>query len=134
MHGAGSGDNAVERAASAVAYAVIGSVGLVAPRRVPQIFGADAPTADSRTEVRAVYGGIPLAMVAVIAAGRRDGLRAAAAASGGMALARATGMLVEPRSRTATTTGFLVLEAALAALLHRAAAKAAPGQVTGARR
>lgn len=98
----------------------IGSVALLLPRRVPQIFGADAPTADARTEVRAVYGGIPFAMAAVITMGRPDGLSAAAAASGGMAIAQAGGMLVEPRSRTATTATFLLLEAGLALLLGRA--------------
>ena len=54
-----------------------------------------------------------------------DGVERAASALA-YAVIGAVGMLAEPRSRTATTTGFLLLEAGLSALLHRAATRSSP--------
>ena len=48
----------------AVSYAVIGVVALARPQLVPALFGGSASTAAARTEVRAVYGGLPLALAA----------------------------------------------------------------------
>ena len=108
------------------AYAVIGVVA-AAPERVPGLFGGTAGTADARTEVRAVYAGIPLALAGSLAAasGSAPGddavLRTVDAASAGMALARLAGCAAERRLAPRPTGAFLVLEAALAVALGVAA-------------
>jgi energy-converting hydrogenase Eha subunit E len=88
---------------------------------------ASAGTPDARTEVRAVYAGIPLAFAGSLSAasghGRGDGavLRTVGAASAGMALARFSGSVAERRLAPWPTGAFLVLEAALAVALGVAA-------------
>ena len=114
------------RRSVAGAYAVIGAVAAVAPSRVPAVFGGRAATPDARTEVRAVYAGIPLAFAASLAAasgsGTRDdaALRTVAAASAGMAVARLAGCVVERRLPAWPTGAFLVLEAAMTVALRAA--------------
>ncbi len=115
------------RRSAALAYAVIGVVATVAPARVPAVFGGVAATPAARSEVRAVYAGIPFAFAAaLLAAGRPGSERDSGAlglvrdASAGMALARLAGAAAE-RSLPAWPTGaFAVLEAALAVATHRA--------------
>ncbi|WP_051515439.1 hypothetical protein [Candidatus Blastococcus massiliensis] len=108
-------------------YAAIGVGAAVRPAAVPAVFGGAAVTPEARTEVRAVYAGIPLAFtVAVLrAAGRspryRDGvLSAVRDASAGMALARLGGAVLARRLRPWPTGAFLALEAALALAAQRA--------------
>ena len=114
------------RRSAAGAYAVIGVVAAVAPARVPGLFGGSAGTSDARTEVRAVYAGIPLAFAGSLAAasghGRGDDavLRTVGAASAGMALARLAGCVAERRLAPWPTGAFLALEAALAVALRAA--------------
>lgn len=112
----------------AAAYAAIGIFGLVRPRLVPRLFGGSAPTAAARTEVRAVYGGLPLAFAAVLAraapagASHRGGaLRATAVASGGMAAGRLLGAALDRDLPPWPTGAFLALETALAVSLAAAA-------------
>ena len=109
-------------------YAAIGAVAAVDPARVPALFGSSAATPESRTEIRAVYAGIPLAFALALSplAGRgaaEDGgmLRVVRDASAGMALARLAGAATERRLRLWPTAGFAALEAGLAAAAHRAA-------------
>lgn len=112
----------------AAAYAAIGIFGLARPELVPRLFGGSAPTAAARTEVRAVYGGLPLAFAAVLAsaapagASHRGGvLRATAMASGGMAAGRLLSAALDRELAPWPTGAFLALEAALAASLAAAA-------------
>ncbi|MBJ7453364.1 MAG: hypothetical protein JHC71_14975, partial [Blastococcus sp.] len=62
------------------AYAVIGVGAAVHPGLVPALFGGTAGTPEARTEVRAVYAGIPLALAAAVvrastaAPAHRDGV------------------------------------------------------------
>ena len=115
-------------------YAAIGAVAILDPHRVLAVFGGSAATPESRIEVRAVYGGIPIAFAVALAplGGRgiaEDAgmLRAVRDASAGMALARLAGAAVERRLRLWPTAGFAVLEVGLAAAAHRAGRRVAPG-------
>lgn len=106
---------------AAGAYAGIGAVALVRPALVPAVFGGTATTPESRTEVRAVYGGLPLAIAAVAlrrapeASGR---LSAASTVSAGMAAGCLAGAVLERRLRLWPTGAFLLIEVALALALR----------------
>ncbi|SET05982.1 DUF4345 family protein [Geodermatophilus poikilotrophus] len=124
------------RRSAAGAYAAIGVVAALAPARVPALFGGAAGTPEARTEVRAVYAGIPLALAASLAAasGSTPGddavLRTVGVASAGMAVARLAGCVAERRLTAWPSGVFLALEAALAVAL-RAAAQAGGSRRTG---
>ncbi len=124
------------RRSAAGAYAAIGVVAALALARVPALFGGAAGTPDARTEVRAVYAGIPLALAASLVAAsgssaRDDAvLRTVGAASAGMAVARLAGCVAERRLTVWPSGAFLALEAALAVAL-RAAAQAGSSRRTG---
>jgi hypothetical protein len=117
-------------------YAAIGVAAAVDPGRIPAVFGGTATTPESRTEVRVVYAGIPLAFAASLGASagthaERSVLRTIRDASAGMALARAAGSVVERRLRLWPTGAFLALEAALAVAAHRAVRTSGdPGHAT----
>ncbi len=64
--------------------------GLTVPERIPAYFGASAPTPQSRNELRAVYGGLPMA-IALLALRGGPSTRAAALLTAGMAAGRAYG-------------------------------------------
>lgn len=115
------------RRSAAGAYTAIGGVAALTPARVPGVFGGTAGTPEARTEVRAVYAGIPLALAGSLAAasGSAPGddavLRTVGAASAGMAVARLAGCVAERRLTVWPTGAFLALEAALAVALGVAA-------------
>ncbi|UYM06207.1 DUF4345 family protein [Solicola gregarius] len=103
-------------------YAALGAVGAAVPGRVPEVFRGSAPTAASRTEIRAVYSGISFAFAgALLAAGRgsrgRGAVDAVAAATAGMAAARVGGAALERRLDPWPTGVFIAIEAAAAAAL-----------------
>ncbi|QIX27285.1 DUF4345 domain-containing protein [Nocardioides sp. JQ2195] len=103
-------------ALATASYAAIGAVAFARPSMVPEIFGGSAPTADSRNEIRAVYGGLTFAIAAV-------GLASPAAVgvlSAGMASGRAASALVEPGSGPVTKV-FVGVELALAGAYFLAA-------------
>ena len=109
-------------------YAAIGAVAAVDPARVPAVFGGTAGTPESRTEIRTVYAGIPIALAVALAplGGRETAedagmLRVVRDASAGMALARLAGAAVERRLRLWPTGAFAALEVGLAAAAHRGA-------------
>ena len=110
--------------AVAAFYAALGAVCLVQPRRVPAQFGADAnPPAAYRNEIRAIYGGFPLALAAVLvwatgaSADVREGVLVAAAVStAGMALGRLVSAAIDPAENRAPWLWFGV-EVVLVALL-----------------
>ncbi len=54
-------------ALAALGMAGMGLYALATPAAIPAIFGGSAPTADSRNEVRAVYGGFGVAVAALLA-------------------------------------------------------------------
>jgi hypothetical protein len=101
---------------SAICYSAIGAAGLLTPERIPAVFGGEAATPDARTEVRAVYGGIPMVIAGLVMTRPRQSALPAAALSAGMALGRLTGMSVEKQSSQATRF-FLGVEVALALAL-----------------
>lgn len=106
-------------------FASMGLVGLLRPRRVVEIFGGRADTAQSRSEVRAVYGGFGLVVALMLAwAARRPeeplarGLvLAVALALTGMAAGRLLGACLERDLRPYPTWAFFAVELLLAALL-----------------
>ena len=55
-------------AIGAASYAGLGLVSFLKPGTVPAVIGSTAPNADSRTEIRAVYGGLPLGLAASLVA------------------------------------------------------------------
>ena len=111
-------------AAGAAFYTAVGIAALVRPGSVPAAFGGTAPTASSRTEVRAVYGGLPLAMAGVVLAESkprgamctRRGTETVAVLTAAMAVGRMIGAAVEGESDGVTRL-FVALEAATAAAL-----------------
>lgn len=98
-----------------LAFAAMGAAAIVRPALVPAQFGGTAPTAELRTEVRAVYGGFGLAMVALLigaalaSSGYRDGVALTAGiALTGMAVGRAVGVALERPQHFYPTTAFLL--------------------------
>ena len=118
----------VRRCAAGV-YAAIGVCAAVAPELVPAVFGGTARSAESRTEVRAVYVGIPLAFARTLlrSTGPSSGgsLHTVRDASAGMAVARALGAVLERRLSLWPTAAFGALEVALAVATHLAGRAAA---------
>jgi len=102
----------------------MGALALVRPAAVVGIFKIRVDAAESRNEVRAVYGGFGLAVATmlVVTARRSDafghGLAVAVAvALAGMAAGRLVGFFVERPRRFYPTVFFLLVEAALASAL-----------------
>ncbi len=112
---------------SAGTYAAIGLFALARPAAVPRLFGGSAPTAASRTEIRAVYGGLPLALALTLgralgsSGSRADGALDAVARSAGMAAGRIAGAALDRRLAAWPTGAFLLIEATLAGALFAAA-------------
>lgn len=102
-------------ATGAAAYAGLGLVSFLKPGVVPAVIGSIAPNADSRTEIRAVYGGLPLAFAATLAASPASGT-AVGVATAGMAAGRAGSAVFEGRP-SAKMAGFIALEAMIAGAL-----------------
>jgi hypothetical protein len=102
-------------ATGAAAYAGLGVVSFLRPQVVPAVVGGTAPTADARTEVRAVYGGLPLAFAATLAAAPAAGVPIGLATLG-MAAARTGSAAFEGRP-SAKTAGFIALELLIGAAL-----------------
>jgi hypothetical protein len=107
----------------AVFFAGMGLAALVRPAFIWAPFGVEPTTPDSRSEVRAVYGGFGLAIAALLvltddsAADLRDGVLIAVAVSlVGMAAGRVVSALVEPRTLLRSPGFFLLVEVGLAAL------------------
>ncbi len=102
-------------ALGAASYAGLGIASFLKPEVVPAVIGSTAPNADSRTEIRAVYGGLPLAFAASLAASPASGT-AIGVATAGMAAGRAASAVFEgPPSPK--MVGFIALEAAIAGAL-----------------
>lgn len=127
--------NAALRKAAAGFYAGIGIFALVKPALVPQMFGGTAPTSESRTEIRAVYGGIPLAFALALARAGGDSARSAGPrasvryASYGMGLTRLLSGGFERRVRPWPTGMFAALELAAGAALYESGTRV-NGQLT----
>lgn len=102
-------------AIGAASYAGLGLVSFLKPGVVPAVIGSTAPNADARTEIRAVYGGLPLAFAASLVAAPSSGT-AIGLATAGMAAGRAASSVFEgaPSPKMA---GFIALEAAIAGAL-----------------
>jgi len=106
----------------AIGFAGMGIAALVRPAFIWAPFGVEPTTPESRSEVRAVYGGFGLAIAGLLvltddSAGLRDGVLVAVAVSlVGMAAGRLASALVEPRTLLRSPGFFLVLETGLAAL------------------
>lgn len=103
-------------ATGALAYAGLGVVSFVRPAMVPAVFGGTAPTVDARTEIRAVYGGLPLAMAGTLAAAPSAGVPLGIATAG-MAAGRAASSIMEKRRPSPVIAAFIAIEAGLAAAL-----------------
>jgi hypothetical protein len=103
-------------ALGAVSYAGLGVVSLLRPAVVPAVVDITAPTQDARTEVRAVYGGLPLAFAASLAVAPSTGT-AIGVATAGMAAGRAASSAFEGRPPSPKMAGFIALEALIAGAL-----------------
>lgn len=103
-------------AAAAAGYAGIGVAALARPAMVPALFGGAAENASARTEIRAVYGGLPLAIAGTLAMSPASAVPMAVL-SGGMAAGRAASMAIEQEPPSAMNRLFLGVETGLAAVL-----------------
>jgi hypothetical protein len=114
-------------ALGAVSYAGLGVVSLLRPAVVPAVVDITAPTQDARTEVRAVYGGLPLAFAASLVGAPSTGT-AIGVATAGMAAGRVASSAFEGSPPSPKMAGFIALEALIAGALvlgARRASKAA---------
>ena len=112
------------RFALVVFFLGMGLFGLVRPRALVGIFGGDAPTPASRSEVRAVYGGFGVAVAACLATvdrwspeARAGVYQCLAIGIGGMAIGRVIGACMERERRAFPTWVFVGVELCLAAAL-----------------
>jgi hypothetical protein len=112
--------------ACAIAFAFMGLVAIVTPKRVTQQFDIPVLTVAGRNEVRAVYGGFGIAMsIILVGALFADPLRtgicfSVGGALAGMACGRALSAMID-RSIGAYPRLYLCIEACGAALLFYAA-------------
>lgn len=108
--------------AAALFYALIGVNAVLKPRDLLQGFGIKAETADSRNEIRAVYGGFPLVVAGLLlfsltGSELGDGiLFALALASAGMAGGRIASAAIDRRMGRNPAI-FTALELIVAALI-----------------
>ncbi len=102
-------------ALGAAAYAGLGVASFLKPDVVPSVIGYTAANADTRTEIRAVYGGLPLAFAATLAASPSSGTPIGIATAG-MAGGRIASSVFEGRP-SAKMAGFVALEVLTAAAL-----------------
>ncbi|TQK72359.1 DUF4345 family protein [Nocardioides sp. SLBN-35] len=109
-------------ASGAAAYAGLGVASFLKPDVVPAVIGYSAPNADTRTEIRAVYGGLPLAFAASLVAVPASGT-AIGVATAGMAAGRAASAAFEGRP-SLKMAGFIALETAVATALVLGARRA----------
>ena len=103
-------------AAGAPTYAGIGVASLLRPASVPVLFGGRADNAGARTEIRAVYGGLPLGVAAALVVQPRNSALMAGL-SGAMAAGRAGSLLLEGEAPSPANLAFLGLESVLALTL-----------------
>jgi hypothetical protein len=103
-------------ALGAASYAGLGVVSLLRPAVVPAVVDITAPTQDARTEIRAVYGGLPLAFAASLVAAPASGT-AIGVATAGMAAGRVASSALEGRPPSPKMAGFIALEALIAGAL-----------------
>lgn len=107
---------------AALIYGLIGLAALLRPRHLLQGFGIEAEAVDSRNEIRAVYGGLPIAMAGLLAftLGGSDLahgiLVALAAVSAGMAAGRLVSAAID-RQMGRNPVIFTILELIVAALI-----------------
>lgn len=106
-------------AIGAAGYAGLGIVSFLKPSVVPAVTGLTAPNADARTEIRAVYGGLPLALAAALVTTPASA-PAVGLATAGMAAGRAASSVFEGRP-SPTMAGFIALETAVAGALFAGA-------------
>ncbi|GAA3808487.1 DUF4345 family protein [Nocardioides panacisoli] len=102
-------------AIGAASFAGMGVVSFLKPDVVTSVVGVAAPHADARTELRAVYGGMPLALAATLAAAPSSGT-VIGVATAGMAAGRAGSSYFEG-GLSPKMKGFMALEIALAGAL-----------------
>lgn len=110
--------------AAAAFYAGLGAAAFARPELIPATFGGTAPTADARSEVRAVYGGLPLAIAGCLVL-RPSTAPTIAVLTAGMGVARAASAAMEEQSRP-VTPAFVAIEAAVAAALVAGARRRRP--------
>lgn len=103
-------------AAGAASYAGLGVVAFLRPAMVPSLFGGSAPTEDARSEIRAVYGGLPLAIAGALVANPASA-GTVGVMTAGMAAGRTASSLVEKRRPSPLIGAFIAIEAGLAAAL-----------------
>ena len=109
-------------ALGAASYAGLGLASFLKPDVVPSVIGYVAPNADTRTEIRAVYGGLPLAFAASLVANPASGT-AVGLATAGMAAGRAGSAVFEGRP-SPKMAAFIAMETAIAAVLVMGARRA----------
>ena len=83
---------------------------------VPATFGGTAPTPDARAEIRAVYGGLPLAIAGTLLVSPSSAVPLGIATAG-MAAGRAASGLVEEEPPSMLIKAFIAIEVALAGVL-----------------
>lgn len=103
-------------AAGAASYAGLGIVSFLRPAMVPALFGGSAPTPDSRSEIRAVYGGLSLAVAGALVVNPASA-GTVGVMTAGMAAGRAASVVVEQNRTTAVIPAFVAIEAVLAGAL-----------------
>jgi len=114
-------------AAVAAGYGALGVGALARPTLVPDTFGATASTPQARTEIRAVYGGLPLAIAGLLVAAPRSSAVPVGVMTAGMAAGRVVGGALEPGPTPAVTRLFVGIELVLSAACFAGAGRGRKG-------
>jgi hypothetical protein len=103
---------------AAASYAGLGLVAFARPSFIPDTMGGSADNFTARSEVRAVYGGMPLAAAALLVSspGSR---RSIGAITASFALGRIASCALEKRAPDLTNAILMATEGGLAAALLR---------------
>lgn len=103
---------------AAASYAGLGLVAYARPALIPETMGGSADNFTARSEVRAVYGGMPLAAAALLltSPSSRYGIGVITAS---FAASRVASALIERRAPDLTNGVLVAAESGIAALLLR---------------
>lgn len=103
---------------AAASYAGLGAVAFAQPAFIPKTMGGSADNFTARTEVRAVYGGMPLAAAALLVSSPSSRL-GIGVISASFAAGRVVSSLIERRLPDPTNAVLVAAESGIAALLLR---------------
>ena len=101
---------------AAASYVGLGLVAYARPSFIPDVMGGSADNFTARSEIRAVYGGMPLAAAGLLLA-RPSSRESIGVITASFALSRVASAFIEKRAPDVTNGVLIGAEGAIAALL-----------------